>query len=51
LDVNKIPNPFEDGQNLLKYLLKLRTKMRIGIQAWGSEGDIRPLLALAGGLS
>jgi len=24
--------------------------MRIGIQAWGSEGDIRPLLALAGGL-
>jgi UDP:flavonoid glycosyltransferase YjiC (YdhE family) len=25
--------------------------MRIGIQTWGSEGDIRPLVALAGGLS
>lgn len=25
--------------------------MRIGVQTWGSEGDIRPLLALAGGLS
>jgi sterol 3beta-glucosyltransferase/vancomycin aglycone glucosyltransferase len=25
--------------------------MRIGIQTWGSEGDVRPLLALAGGLS
>lgn len=25
--------------------------MRIGIQTWGSEGDIRPLIALAGGLS
>jgi len=24
--------------------------MRIGLQTWGSEGDIRPLLALAGGL-
>ena len=24
--------------------------MRIGIQTWGSHGDIRPLLALAGGL-
>lgn len=24
--------------------------MRIGVQAWGSDGDIRPLLALAGGL-
>lgn len=24
--------------------------MRIGIQTWGSEGDIRPFLALAGGL-
>jgi sterol 3beta-glucosyltransferase len=25
--------------------------MRIGIQTWGSEGDIRPFVALAGGLS
>lgn len=25
--------------------------MKIGVQTWGSEGDIRPLLALAGGLS
>ena len=25
--------------------------MRIGLQAWGSEGDIRPLIALAHGLS
>jgi sterol 3beta-glucosyltransferase len=25
--------------------------MRIGIQAWGSTGDVRPLLALAGGLA
>ena len=25
--------------------------MRIGLQTWGSEGDIRPFLALAGGLS
>ena len=24
--------------------------MRIGIQAWGTEGDVRPLIALAGGL-
>lgn len=24
--------------------------MRIGIQTWGSHGDIRPLIALAGGL-
>ena len=24
--------------------------MRIGIQAWGSEGDIRPLIALGHGL-
>jgi sterol 3beta-glucosyltransferase len=24
--------------------------LRIGIQAWGSEGDIRPLIALGGGL-
>ena len=24
--------------------------MRIGIQTWGSEGDVRPLMALAGGL-
>lgn len=25
--------------------------MRIGIQTWGTEGDVRPCLALAGGLS
>lgn len=25
--------------------------MKIGIQTWGSEGDIRPFIALAGGLS
>ena len=25
--------------------------MKIGIQTWGSEGDVRPLIALAGGLS
>jgi len=25
--------------------------MRIGIQTWGSEGDIRPFVALAGGLA
>ncbi|HEX6095650.1 MAG TPA: glycosyltransferase [Thermoanaerobaculia bacterium] len=25
--------------------------MKIGLQTWGSEGDIRPFLALAGGLS
>lgn len=25
--------------------------MKIGVQTWGSEGDIRPLLALAGGLA
>lgn len=25
--------------------------MRIGLQTWGSDGDIRPFLALAGGLS
>src|SRR5262245_2728792 len=25
--------------------------MRIGLQAWGSEGDIRPLMALAHGLA
>ncbi len=24
--------------------------MRIGVQTWGSDGDIRPLIALAGGL-
>lgn len=24
--------------------------MKIGIQTWGSDGDIRPFLALAGGL-
>ncbi len=24
--------------------------MRIGVQTWGSEGDVRPLVALAGGL-
>ncbi|HYX92686.1 MAG TPA: hypothetical protein VE782_14075, partial [Myxococcaceae bacterium] len=24
--------------------------MRVGIQGWGSEGDLRPLIALAGGL-
>ena len=24
--------------------------MRIGIQTWGSDGDIRPFIALAGGL-
>ena len=24
--------------------------MRVGIQAWGSDGDIRPLLALGGAL-
>ena len=25
--------------------------MKIGIQTWGSDGDIRPFIALAGGLS
>ena len=25
--------------------------MKIGIQTWGSEGDVRPFVALAGGLS
>lgn len=25
--------------------------MRIGIQTWGSDGDVRPMLALAGGLT
>ncbi len=25
--------------------------MKIGIQTWGSDGDIRPFLGLAGGLS
>jgi UDP:flavonoid glycosyltransferase YjiC (YdhE family) len=25
--------------------------MRIGIQTWGTEGDVRPFIALAGGLS
>jgi UDP:flavonoid glycosyltransferase YjiC (YdhE family) len=25
--------------------------MKIGIQTWGTEGDIRPFIALAGGLS
>jgi sterol 3beta-glucosyltransferase len=25
--------------------------MKIGIQTWGSEGDIRPFIALAGGLT
>ncbi len=25
--------------------------MRIGVQTWGSDGDIRPLIALAGGLA
>jgi sterol 3beta-glucosyltransferase len=25
--------------------------MRVGVQAWGSEGDIRPFLALGGGLA
>ena len=24
--------------------------MKIGLQTWGSDGDIRPFLALAGGL-
>jgi sterol 3beta-glucosyltransferase/vancomycin aglycone glucosyltransferase len=28
-----------------------RTLMKIGIQTWGSEGDVRPFFALAGGLS
>jgi len=28
-----------------------RKYMKIGLQTWGSEGDIRPFLALAGGLS
>jgi len=25
--------------------------MKIGIQTWGTEGDVRPFIALAGGLS
>ena len=25
--------------------------MKIGLQTWGSEGDVRPFLALAGGLA
>ena len=25
--------------------------MKIGIQTWGTEGDIRPFIALTGGLS
>jgi UDP:flavonoid glycosyltransferase YjiC (YdhE family) len=39
-----------DARRLVALMPSKQKWMRIGIQIWGSRGDIRPLLALAEGL-
>ncbi len=45
-DVFNAPHP--ERYPFIIYMGKI---MKIGLQTWGSDGDIRPFLALAGGLS